>query len=317
MIFNGLQSPMLFMQERQMVFGKVIALGIATNVIGLILTIALAFYLRSVWALVLGNLVQILFKTVLSFVFFRGPPMRLCLQRNHLGTVIDRGKWIIGGSALTAISRSGDRLLLGFVMSSSTFGFYYIARQLVDIVHSFLLTLDQRIGLQVFTELKKSNTEAFKRNYYKYRLFFDAIAGLSAGGLIILSPLVVDILFDDRYSGVAPIAQVLIWGVLLVGPLLLRSAFGAERRFRDMMILSLVSVATLWIGMLFAVFVMDSVELAILVIAVFRLPEAMICTLWGGDRGWVLVWREFIVFGFCAVGILLGWIFLFVWNAVV
>ena len=133
---------------------------------------------------------------------------------------------------------------------------------------------------------------------------------------MVLFPLIVKILFDDRYLEVAPIAQILIWSVLLVGPLLLRSAFGAERRFKEMTLLSAASTATLWIGLLVAIFVFDSAELAITVIALHRLPEAMICTIWGGDRNWVIIWREFIGFAFCGVGALLGWGVLSLWQAV-
>lgn len=316
MIVQGMQSPMIFMQERNMDFGRVMALNIVLDLIGLVVTIVLAFYLRSIWALVFGSATRTVLYTIASFLFFSGPRMRLYIDRTHLSTVIDRGKWIIGHSIMGAITHSGDRLVLGFVMSSSTFGFYFIARQLVGIVEWFLISLDQRIGLQVFTQLQKSDAAGFRRKYYKYRLFFDALAGLSAGGLMVLSPLIVEILFDDRYLEVAPIAQILVWSVLLVGPLLLRSAFGAERRFKEMTLLSAVSTVTLWTGLLAAIFLFESTELAITVIALHRLPEAMICTLWGGDRDWVIIWREFIGFAFCGVGALLGWGALALWRVV-
>ena len=129
--------------------------------------------------------------------------MRLLLRRADFDTVIDRGKWIVGHSALHALSMAGDRLVLGFVMSSSSFGYYFIARQLVDIVQSFLASLDAQMGLQVFTHLHATATEKFRKNYYRYRLFFDAIAGVSTGVLVVVSPLIVQILFDDRYLEVA------------------------------------------------------------------------------------------------------------------
>lgn len=313
----GFQSPMAFVSERKMDFGRVTWVAIVTNVIGLVATVALAFYLRSIWALVLGNVVKSCTQVALSFLVFRGPPMRLHMSREYLGIVIGRGKWIIGHSILTAFSQSADRLVLGFVMTSSTFGFYFIARQLVDLVLRFLMSIDAQMGLQVFTHLHQSATAEFRRNYYRYRLFFDALAGLSTGGLIVVAPLLVRIVFDDRYQGVAPIVQTLIWGVLLVGPLLLRSAFSAERRFKEMTLLSVVSVLTLWIGLGVSIFIFDSVNIALSVIALHRLPEAMVCTLWGGDRDWVVIWREFIGFGFCVVGMLAGWAVILLWNALI
>lgn len=311
------QSPMAFVYERDMKFERVTFVYVATNIVGLVTTIALAYYLRSIWALVLGQAIKSLTQVVLSFVFFPGPAMRFDLNRKDLGLVIDRGKWIIGHSVLYALSTSADRLVLGFVMTSSTFGFYFIARQLVDIVARFLNSIDAQMGLQVFTHLQKTTTKEFRRNYYRYRFFFDLMAGLTVGAGFILAPLLVEIVYDDRYAGVAPILQILIWGMLLIGPILLRSAFMAERLFRQATMLGLLSTVTIWVGLGIAVFVFDSVPLALTVVALHRLPEAMVVTILGGDRDWVVIWREFISFVFCGVGLILGWGLLSLWTMLV
>ena len=313
--FLGFQSPMPFMREREMDFNRVTAVHIVANIFGIVATITLAYFLRSIWALVLGYSVKYAARVVLSFVVFPGPAMRLRLDRADLKLVIERGKWIVCHSGLRALSQSGDRLFLGFAMNSATFGFYFIARQLIDMVLMFLNSVHGQMGLQVFRHLQNSTTEVFRKKYYRYRLFYDAVAGLSAGGLVVLAPWLVEIVFDDRYRGVAPIVQVLAWSILLIGPTLLQAAFSAERRFKRMTFLSLVTTSVLWIGLVVATLVFDSVSIALMVIALHRLPEAMIITTMGGDRGWVIVWREFISFVFCGVGMVLGIGFLALWNA--
>ena len=313
----GFQTPLRFLPERNMAFGRVTFLHITTNLLGLIITVALAFALRSVWALVLGNIAKAVIEVVLSYFLFPGPRMRLRLHRDHFWLVIGRGKWIAGNSIMTACAQSADRLVLGFVMSSATFGFYFIARQLVEIIMRFLGKIDRQASIQVFTYLKTSDISSFRRNYYRYRLFFDAIAGLSTGGLFVLAPLIVDIVFDDRYRDVAPIVQTLIWSVLLTGPLLLRAALAADRRFKETAILGLLSALTLWIGMGIAILVYDSESLAVMVIALHRMPEAMVLIIYGGERDWVIIWREFLSFAFCVVGIGLGWIVLALWLSLI
>jgi O-antigen/teichoic acid export membrane protein len=310
----GFSSPVRFLDHRNMKFGKVTVVAITVNTFGLVVTIGLAYYLRSIWALAFGAVLKEVLFVVLSFLCFRGPPLRPYLRRADFDVMIGRGKWIVGQSILAGLSRSADRLMLGFVMTSSSFGFYFIARQLADIVLRFLQTVDGQIGLQVFSHLHKSTTAEFRRNYYRYRLFFDAVAGMSTGGLIVLAPVIVHIVFDDRYQGVAPIMQTLVWAVLLSGPLLLRSAFYAERRFKEMTMLTMVSTATLWIGLTVSIFVFDSIEIAIMVIALHRLPEAMIYIIWGGERDWVIIWREFLGFVFCVLGALIGLGLLALWN---
>jgi O-antigen/teichoic acid export membrane protein len=310
----GLNSPNAYMRERNMDFGRVTLVYVIIHLSGLIITIALAYYLRSVWALVIGFAAKTVIQVTLSFLAFPGPSMRFDLNRHDFGIVIDRGKWIIGHSALHALSKSADRLVLGFAMSASTFGLYSIARQLVDLIPMFLTSLDQQMGLQVFTHLHKSTVDQFRRNYYRYRLFFDALAGLSAGAGMVMAPLLIQLVFDDRYQGIAPIVQVLIWSVLVTGPTLLRTAFIAERRFKQMTLLSVVTAVTLWVGLCVAVFVFDSVPAALMIIALHRLPEAIIITLLAGDRDWIIIWREFISFGFCVVGALVGWGLVLAWN---
>lgn len=316
-LIQGFQSPLKYISERHMEFGRVTLVHVTNNIVGLVVTIALAYYLRSIWALVLGYAAKSIAQVALSFLAFRGAPMRLSLNRDDLSILVSRGKWIMGHSAMSALAQSADRLVLGFVMTSTTFGFYFIARQIVDIFWRFMTTLNSQMGLQVFTYLQKSEPAVFRRNYYRYRLFFDMLSGLIVGGVTVLAPLLVEIIFDDRYQGVAPIVQILIWSILLIGPMLLRDAFSAERRFKRMTFLSLVTTGTLWSGLGITIFAFDSIPAALMVIALYRLPEAMIITVLAGDRDWVIVWREFVSFVFCAIGALAGWGILWLWKLLI
>ena len=314
-LLAGFQSPVSFVIEREMKFGRVTLAHVASNLVSLVATIALAIYLRSIWALVLGSMARSLAQVTFSFLLFPGPGLRLRLSKGPLKAIIDRGKWIIGHSTMTAASMSADRLVLGLVMNSTTFGFYFIARQVVELVMQFIQSIDAQVGLQVFRHLHQTTHAEFKSNYYRYRLFFDVLAGLSTGGLFVMAPLLVGIVFDDRYAGVAPIIQITIWGAMLIGPILLRSAFSAERRFKQMTILSLVTTVTLWAGLGITVFLMQSVTAALVVIALHRLPEAILCTAMGLKRGWVIWWREGIGLVFCALGAGIGYVLLNVWGA--
>lgn len=312
----GFESPLRFMQEREMVFGRVILVDLTRNVVTLIVTIALAYSLRSVWALAIGGLVRSTLHVGLSFLVFRGPSMSWYLDRDSLRLLIARGKWVLSQSIVTAFSQSLDRVLLGAVMSSSTFGLYYIARQLVDMVPHFLNAVNAPMILQVFSRLQNGTPTDFRKNYYRYRLILDTLAGGAAGGLLVLAPLVVDIVFDDRYRDVAPIMQVITLSILLTGLLIMRDAFNAARQFKIGSVLGLLSMCVLALGLGVAVFVMESVTVALYVVALHRLPEAICLTVLGWRNGWVTPVREALVLGFCAVGMALGWLILELWNRI-
>jgi O-antigen/teichoic acid export membrane protein len=312
--FKGFQSANLFLAERGMMFGRITLLQIAVNLLSLIVTIAAAVYLRSVWALVLGAVVQAALQVAFSFLLFPGASMRPALKRDSFELIYTRGKWILGHSVLTALSLSADRMVLGFFMTSSAFGYYVIARQIVDLFMRFMESLHGQMGLQVFTQILRDDVVTFRRKYYQYRFFFDAISGLSAGGLLVLGPTIVTIVFDDRYQPVAPLVQILCLGLLVRGPLTLRDAFSAQRKFKDMTVLSVVSTLSIWCGIGLSLLVLQSVPAALFCIAFYRLPEAILLWLKGHSQGWIAPVREAMPLIFLLVGCGLAWSVLQAWN---
>lgn len=300
-IVGSAQSPLFFLNERDMAFGRVAAIEIAASVAGLVVTIAFAIWFRSVWALVAGAAVTAGMKTVASHLFFSGPRLRLGFTRDTLVTVFKRGRWIMGHSILTMLAQVADRLVLGFLLDASGFGFYYIARQFSDLVRTFLNTLHARTGLQLFTHILKAETSDIRRNYYRYRLVFDAVSGVIAGALVVLADPIVSVMFDDRYADVAPMLSILALSLLLIGPVLLRDAFSARREFRRMAALSFLSTATIWAGLVIAILA-GSVPLALFFIALYRLPEAIVLAVSGAREGWIRPLREVMPLVFFALG---------------
>ena len=254
-IVNGFASPARVLYERKMDFRRVSQVKLAIAAVNVFFTVMLALYMRNIWALVLGNLFGALVDVYLSYRLFTGPAMRLNWEWAHFRVIIARGKWIMSQGMLAAVINVADRFVLGFVMSASNFGFYYIARQIVDMIQGFLIALHGQMGLQVFTELQRGNDrQAFRRRYYRYRILFDSLAMFGAGMLVTFAPRLIALIYDPRYQDVADIIQILAFGLIFIGPGLLREAFSAKRRFRDMTILILVRAITIWVGMIITVF---------------------------------------------------------------
>lgn len=317
-IIGGFASPAKFVYERQMKFRHVSLEMLITLFLTTFITIALAFWLRNIWALVLGNLARAFIMLVLSYVMFSGPVMRLNWNFADFRLIIERGKWIIGHSALTAVITMADRLILGFAMPASSFGFYYIARQIVDMVEMFLNALHAQMGLQVFTALHKNgDASALRQSYYRYRILFDGLAMFGAGALITFAPTLVHIIYDDRYADVAGMIQILAVGLILIGPGLLREAYSAQRRFREMTMLSLIRAVTVWIGLAVAVLGFGSVTAALYVVALHRIPETVVLLIKGRREGWVSLLYEIRLIPLVPVGAAVGWGMTQVWQLIV
>ena len=329
-VFSGFNSPNRYAYEREMKFARVSIALLTVNLSTLVAIIGLGLWLQNIWALVLGNLFAAVLTAVLTFVLFEGPTMRWGWHKAHMRMIFERGRWIIGRSGLTALMSIADRVLLGLTVSAETFGFYYIARQIADMTDHFLMAMHNQMGLQVFTALQKGDgpdtdgpepgadragAAAFRQRYYRYRMVFDGIAMFGAGGLITGAPLLVDIIYDDRYAQVATIIQILALGLIFVGPGLLREAFGAQRRFRDTAVLTFVRAASIWGGLAVAVLVLQSEIIALVVIALHRIPETILTLYWGHRAGWVDLLREIRLTPLVALGAATGWAITWAWRA--
>ncbi len=307
-IISGFASPAKYVYERRMQFRRASIEALVNTTLTIIITIGLAIWLRNIWALVLGYLAKALISVFLSYVLFSGPRMRLNWDLENFKVIVARGKWIVGNSSLSAIVRVADRFILGFAMSASSFGYYYIARQIVDLVELFLYAIHSQMGLQVFTALQEKGEAASLRNkYYRYRILFDGLAMFSAGAFLTFAPTLVDIIYDDRYADVAGMIQILAVGLILIGPCLLREAYSAQRRFREMMVLTLVSAFTIWVGLLIAIVGLGSETAALFVVALHRLPETALLLLKGRKESWVAWLYELRMLPFLLLGAAIGW----------
>lgn len=317
-IITGFASPAKFIYEREMNFRQISLETLIVTVFTVLTTISLALWLRSIWALVLGNLANAVVTLALSYVMFNGPKMRLNWSPSNFRLIMARGKWIISHSALGAMVDVADRMILGLAMSASSFGFYYIARQIVDLVGLFLNSVHGQMGLQVFTALQKDGDPIrLRTRYYRYRFLFDGLTMFAAGAFLTFAPTLVDIVYDGRYANVAGIIQILAIGLILIGPGLLREAYSAQRRFREMTMLSLIRAASIWIGLAIAIFGLGSVTAALFVVALHRIPETVVLLVKGRSEGWVSWWSEIRLLPLVAVGAAVGWGLAEIWQRVI
>lgn len=131
--FTGL-GPVMFQKRRE--YAKEVAFFMAKRLFGFSVTVGLAVWMRSYWALVLGSLGASLFGMVLSYWMYRERPrFRLTRWRRFVGA----SSWLtirsIGGYARTEL----DKFVLGQRGGAPILGAYAIADQIAALPSSELL----------------------------------------------------------------------------------------------------------------------------------------------------------------------------------
>ena len=125
-LMNGFRNIGMVYFERDLIFHKQFIYEIAANLINLIVSIILAFHLRSVWALVWGGLSADIFKLFFSYVIHPYVPK----FRIELEKVIDLfrfGKWVFLSGILVFLITQGDDLFVAKFLGISALAYYQMA----------------------------------------------------------------------------------------------------------------------------------------------------------------------------------------------
>lgn len=316
LVLQSAMSVNMFVYEKQMRFRLVTIMRMIRSATSPLVTIAIALVWPSVWALVIASIATGLLELVLSFRLFQGPAMRFCWHRAYARELYNRGKWIVSHSFLSVVTTSADKLMLSGFMPPAIIGVYFLATQFVELVNSLIQRLHTSIGLQFFSEMIaiEDRREA-RAKYYRFRVPFDLLAFVMAGGMLTAGPAVIDIIYDPRYLYAGTIMQILAIGLPLNAYNLIRNAFNAQKRFKLMTAISLIQMVTMWTGLIVTLAILDNMVAAFVVIALHRLPE-MLVLLWMANRdGWIDILREVRFVPVMALGALAGWGLDWLWTA--
>jgi O-antigen/teichoic acid export membrane protein len=211
-LFIGLQSPEIFLIQRDMRLKQRAVYDLSSTAVQCSMTIALAYFFPSVWALVWGLILSTLFTTVMSYMFapFRLP--KLSWHKDHVSEILSFGKWIFLSTAIYFAAISTDKVYFSSVLPLALVGVYSVSRTFSDM----LASLSQRVGaFLVFPKVAslKQNPEQFSKRFRQIRR--TALIAVAAAMMLAISvsDALILLLYDDRYHAAAFMLPVLLIGV--------------------------------------------------------------------------------------------------------
>lgn len=202
---SGFQSTKLATSNRDLQLGRLTVVELASQVLGILLMIGLAWWLRSVWALALGSMGAAAAKVVLSHRLLAGEPNRLAWDSTALWAILNMGKYILFSSALGFVINNGDRAILGKFVSLTDLGIYNIGFFLATVPLMMARQFGPRVMLPIYREAPPHEGAANRQKLRKVRGGLTLI--LLLGGLTIAfcGQWLVGLLYEDRYAGAGPV----------------------------------------------------------------------------------------------------------------
>lgn len=241
LLISGFNPTRIDTANRHLLLGRVTALDLLAQTIGIAAMVVLAFVLQSVWALVIGALIGSVAKLVLTHVGLPGHRNRLHWEPGAGAELIHFGKWIFLSTACGFLLSQGDKAILGAFLPLDALGVYNIGYFLA----SFPVLLGGAVTGRILIPLYRDHPPA--ASVQNFRRLRRLRVGLTAGLLLLLTLLalfggaLVHLLYDARYAqaGAIVMAIALVQMPLVIGMTYDQAALAAGDSRRYFLVMAL------------------------------------------------------------------------------
>jgi O-antigen/teichoic acid export membrane protein len=161
MILDGMLSPRAKLAQKEMKFGHWAFISNGGGICGVVLTIALSFVLRDVWALAIGYCSENAFRCLFSYILYPGLPS-LKWDKHAFRDLLGFSKGMVGLSFLNLLFARTDIFVLAKLHSPAALGVYALAVNLVQTPTSFMIKMLSQTMLPALSHVQ-SDMERMNR----------------------------------------------------------------------------------------------------------------------------------------------------------
>jgi len=205
---QGLRHPALLDREREMEFRVIAWVELSGAIAGLVVAVAGAVLLRSVWALVLGQVAGPLVSALMSYVLL-GAPARPLLDDRLIRQGFGFARGMLGISAVGWVMSQADNAIVGAVLGAGALGLFAIAYRLCEIPKVMQDTIITRAVYPYYVKALARGPGELKRAWTltgRYTLWLLWLVYLP---LILAPDLLLSLLFGARWAAAADALRVL------------------------------------------------------------------------------------------------------------
>ncbi|MHC8367367.1 oligosaccharide flippase family protein [Pseudomonas sp. ZT5P21] len=305
-LIYGFQSTKVDVAVRDFQQKKVVLAEFVSQLFGLLLMLVIGYFTRSIWSLVGAGLASALVMTLLGHVWFAGSPNRLHWDRSALREVMVFGRWMLLSSAVGVLAMNGDRIWFGGSMSATELGVYSIAVLILGALQQGMQRLVGAVALPAFSEAARTNdTARLHALYYRFKLMFDLASLFLCGLFWTGSPLLISLLYDERYADAGNMLAILSLSFFTYRFVVAHQAWLALGLTKYQAMDNIIRVVSLWV-LLPLLLAIGGVEYAIWGVALHAVPTLVLVVYVNCKVGLFDIKRELIVLPMVLVGVLCG-----------
>ncbi len=199
LLIGGFFPTRIDSAARHLQLGRLTVIELGNQLIGILLTIAAALILQSVWALVWGNVLGAVAQLVTFRLFLPGHINRLRMEPEARHEVMKFGKWIFFSTICGFLLFQGDRIILGRVLTLDQLGVYNIGLFLATVPMMLGSSIATRLFIPMYRQHPPGESAEYRRVLTRTRAGLSVLLLSAAIVLAWIGPWLVDALYDPRY----------------------------------------------------------------------------------------------------------------------
>ena len=131
---DGFKSVRVMTASRHLRLKELTLIELIAGPFNVVVMLALAWYMRSVYALAIAAVLTSFLQSVLSYTLLKGPRSRLRWDMHAARSILNFGKWVFLSTLITFMAMQVDRLTMAGMYPLAEVGVYSIAASLAIIV---------------------------------------------------------------------------------------------------------------------------------------------------------------------------------------
>jgi len=212
-VIGGFVNINTISRQRELEFRRLTYLSQATTLAGTVVTIAAAYWLRSVWALVIGQVATAVINLGLSYWLVEGRP-RFGFDRRVAKDLLAYGKFITGSSIVLYIANEVDSAAIGKLLGPEQLGYYAMAMTAATMVTANLSKAVSSIMMPAYSKLQ-TDIPALRSAYLRTLSLVMLVVLPTTLGLITVAEPLVRVVFGERWMPtVVPLQILAVFGLV-------------------------------------------------------------------------------------------------------
>lgn len=198
-LIQGVTSMSGAVCSRHMQLGRLTVLGLGVQLLTTLLNLLFAWWLQSVWALVMGAILGNVLGVILGYLWLPPYRPRLRFDRDVMAEIVSFGRWVLLATLFTYFGGQGSTAIMGFEVPVDVLGLITIATTLAFALSDLVQRILGQVAFPIISRAYREGRDFVATvDRIKKLIFLLVLPGFVA--LSLLSQWIIDLLYDPRYA---------------------------------------------------------------------------------------------------------------------